>query len=60
MEERREGHRKGGQEEGRRGTKPQRSPSPGSGVHGAGESFPYPVPSITPSPNHPRATCKPS
>ena len=36
MEERTEGHRKGGWEEGGRGTKPQRSPSPGSGVHRAG------------------------
>ena len=53
MEERTEGHRKGGWEEGGRGTKPQRSPSPGSGVHRAGESFPSPIPSITPSPNHP-------
>lgn len=51
-ERRRDGRQEGGPQEGRpgeggRGTEPQRSPGPGSGVHRAGESFPSPIPSIS-------------
>lgn len=58
-ERRRDGGEEGGPQEGRpgeggRGTEPQRSPGPGSGVHWAGRASPPPsLASVTPCPNHP-------
>ena len=56
MEERREGHRKGGREEGGRGTKPQRSPVQAVGCTGWGRASPPPSlaslpPQTTPEPH---------